>query len=402
MDKNLIINATYTTPLGKNLAKQSRSLLVKSNQGSKYLQGTYLPNDKDNLAYRYEIAVNPLSIGASSNLDDSLATGFAYKTNKLNVYNPHYTFNSRPYALLHPAALVTNRKPDGSIHAFVESSAWIPYEGAHVRGYGKFDGQTALLTWTHGFLDTVKKRKQFGKFQTSMRAKVRMLTPGDVGYRADAVVYTWVGGTAVTALADIQDPIASSLYGPLAGLDYNVLAGFIFVNRDHSMEQNYYAGSACYGFGTGVSHLFVIPDNSVSGSGNGYGTVPPIPMPLPHPEIPYNLTTTVDLLFLRTNGPNQLNTFDGDTPYPRIINVQTNKNNGPTWNFNINPSLGVDLTNPKYMFMTTVVNNSDWGFELWTYQCASILSLAANSVSFMTGENSGNPSLNLAIVQMWA
>lgn len=266
-------------------------------------------------------------------------------------------------------------------------------------------GEIGYLAWDRDKLDTVKKRKQFGKFQKSLSLLFKFKQEGA------GVSYTSIGGDNLTinetsfysrnlTLAVVQDPIATSLYGALTSLNSTTLATFTFVTRDQSVADPKYAIEASIRFlgNGGVLSTFFYD----------YRTQTQVKLPAPNPANPTDLQFRVDMLFLRNNGKDEKNTFDIDTPYPRIINVQTNRgyeaykftnSYGTFWDFEVNPSLGIDLTDGRYSFMTTVQNDSDWDLDLTKMQSVTLVARSPNKLTFRFGSQTTQPNMSLAIVE---
>lgn len=354
---------------------------------------------------------DPIPIGSSSIYNDhNVSIGYSFRPSNpvppaSDSSNPPWLDVTRPHPGMYTLTqLVTERTADQQLK---------------MRGVGFDDklnnnlfledtyGYIDYLAWEHGKLDTAKKRKQFGKYQKTLTAIYRF-EKGSNGYTLpvfvagnmrvnDDLTVTGIRNTSYS-LDDVKDLISDSTHGPLLSLNNDILATFCFSTRDASLVEDMWTVTTSV-WGSGNSgKAFPI------GATMGFMTTPP----LVSDGTPNHGLTRLDYLFIRNNGSNEINTFDPDTAYPRIINVQTKRGYEPYkwsphfgtfWDFTIDPSLGVDLTDMRYSFMTSIHNDSDWGFELNIEQSVTLIARSPHKVTFKFNGYTTNPSMSFAVVE---
>lgn len=264
-------------------------------------------------------------------------------------------------------------------------------------------GKLTYLAWddTKLWYDTAK-RKQFGKYQKTLSVVWKWGVQSDGSI---AMKELWSDFIPVTGLSPnftlnmVQDTLATSLYGALTSLNFTTLAAFIFTTRDASLSEDKFAFTGCLNFKDSSSGLFFITRDLYNTAVSS--------LPTPNPSNPHDLCCRTDILFIRNNTRSELNQFTSDVPYPRFINVQTKRgyeaykfttNYGTFWDFDLDPSLGIDLTNTRYTFAMTVQNDSSDGYELFIPQYVTLVGRSANKLTFRAGWQTTNPNMSLAII----
>lgn len=308
-----------------------------------------------------------------------------------------------PPASNYLTSMVTKRSAANTMEILPNGFEWWTNQQAPAPLFAYSKGEVGYLAWNRNSLDTAKKRKQFGKFQKSISLVYKLVQDG-AGIRYDQIA----GDTLVLddfltgnlTVDSVQDPIATAQYGALTTLDPTTLAVFTFTTRDQSLTDPKFAVEAAVGLRNGGGLLTVVfTDYSTRWQGT---------LPAANPANPTDLQFRADVLFLRNNGRNEKNTFDVDTTYPRIVNVQTNRGYeaykftnqyGTFWEFEVDPSLGIDLTDNRYSFLTSVNNDSDWGYDFYTLQMVTLVGRSPNKVTFRYGYVTTQPHMSLAIIE---
>lgn len=262
-------------------------------------------------------------------------------------------------------------------------------------------GRLNTFIWDPRSLTTAKSREQFGKYQNSFSTLFKWVAETQQG-----VSYTYPkyqSGQASITVNDLNNPVATAQYGALTNISFSTLACFAFNTRDSSIQGLEFETTA-------ILAAFNGDWSKLTPSVFKHGTVSATPA-LP-PEIPSNPTdrgVRCDSLFIRVNTPNELNTFSPDCPYPRFINVQNAKgyeaykgtaNYGTFWDFRINANLGIDMRNPRYAFVTTVQQDSSWGWELASPQQVAMHALSPTRAMFRSGWTTVDPTLSIALVDL--
>lgn len=319
------------------------------------------------------------------------------------------TAGNPPAFLPHPPAsnyltsMITKRSVNNAMEILPNGFEWATNSQAPAPFFAYPKGDIGYLAWDHTKLDTVKKRKQFGKYQKSISLIFKLVQDGA------GIKYNQISGatiifddflTANLKVNDIQDPIATAQYGALTTLDPTTLAVFTFVTRDQSLVDPKFALEGAVGLRNGNGLLSVkFTDYQTRWQGT---------LPAANPTNPTDLQFRTDILFLRNNGRNEKNTFDSDTTYPRIVNVQTNRGYdaylntnlyGTFWDFEIDPSLGIDLTDNRYSFVTSVHNDSQHEYDFFSWQMATLVGRSPNKLTFRYGYVTSMPHMSLAIIE---
>lgn len=278
------------------------------------------------------------------------------------------------------------------------------------------EGNSICLLWNPDMLTTASSRAQFGKYQKTLRRVYEYTGNTDPNnylfrpfagdsYNGNPSGDPWLGeaggGFNIPDLNYMQDPVATAQFGALTSLDPTKLACFVFPNRDETLQYWDYQASPMVNWNGGRI-----------GIGLTFDGAQPVRPALPPARVSITNRTHnhiwLDALFLRTNGRNEKNTFDASVPYPRIVNVQTARGyraygqSQCFWDFEVDPSLGIDLTDGKYLFLTTVQSTSTWGVELWSLTSVTVVGRSPHKITFRSSDNNLDPHLCLAIVQTQA
>ncbi len=270
----------------------------------------------------------------------------------------------------------------------------------------KSQGRLTYLSWCKEALDTAAKRKQFGKYQQTVRMRYKYQNVnGQIGLyylRGDLALpdpNDYTSAFRSLTLDVVNNPIATAQYGALTTLTHDQLCCFAFGTADASLTKTYFHFSPI---------VALLRDYGwVSAFAVNYTAMPSVPPA--DPSNPNDLTYQVDVLFLRPNRYNELNQFDANTPYPRIVNAQQLKGYeaykfttkyGNYWNFYLESGGAIDLMNGRYVAMVCIQNDSANGFEFWTNQSVNIVSRTSNRITFRAGIDTTAPSLSVAIIDM--
>lgn len=271
--------------------------------------------------------------------------------------------------------------------------------GLNEKGYSL--GRLNAFIWDPTSLTTAKSREQFGKYQNSFSTLFKWSSETQAGVTYSYPKY--VSGQAAITVNDLNNPVATAQYGALTSISRATLACFAFNTRDSSVQGLQFETSAgLLALNGDWSKLTptVFPF--------GYSDSTPT-LPVENPSNPTDRGVRCDSLFIRVNTPNELNTFSPDCPYPRFLNVQNvrgytafgnTSNFGTFWDFQINANLGIDMTNPRYAFATTVQQDSSWGVELFSPQQVTQHALSATRAMFRSGWVSSDPTLSIALVDL--
>lgn len=267
--------------------------------------------------------------------------------------------------------------------------------GKVARGYSK--GRLTALSWDTRTLTTAKSREQFGKFQASFSTIFKWQRTNMGGVMVTIPKYE--SGMQVITMTDINNPVATAQYGALTKINLNEVAIFAFATRDGSISD--------LSFGTSVN---IMPLNSdwdrfliEPHQGSNTPTLPPDTTSKTDKQV------RIDSLFIRTNKENEINQFSPDTPYPRILNVQSkvgieafvnSADYSCVWEFSIDPSLGIDMTNPRYTFLRTIQQNGIFGADLDTGQEQTIHTLSATKAIFRSGWVAPKSTMCIALVDL--
>lgn len=335
----------------------------------------------------FKVVTEPLPAGTPTVNDKRLSIGYAFvnsKTiggNEINSANvntvPRSTGND------YVTNLIINRAASLSI---------LPKGMDRANNYlVTSKGKLTYLAWDLTKLDTVASRRQFGKYQKTLSAEWKWELVSGVPTRK----LVWSDFTDNNndytfgfTLTKMQDSIATTLYGALTSLSFDTLAAFVFSSRDYSLRNNSFSF-------TGSIRL-----NGTNGYLHNANYFSPT-LPAAIPANPKDLTLRTDVLFLRNNGSNEKNTFANDVPYPRIVNVQTAISNElarSTWEFFINPTLGIDLSDDRYTFITCI--QSTYAYPQFTIQSQAIelVARSSNRILFRAGWSVSGVHLSVAIV----
>lgn len=338
----------------------------------------------------------PAGINSAYNKDLSLGYGFTKAS---------YTYPAPPTGLpVLPAetgkSLVSSmitRNANGQSMEVLGHGETVPINGTSLHYVENSAGDLTYLAWNAPGLDTAKKRAQFGKYQQTLRLTYKFQNvSGSWKPVVDWTDFQNLSANENFNLAMINNPIATSQYGALTRLSFSDLAAFVFNARDVSIQGPQYELTGCVKLGTTTGMATLFQNNFQP------------PTPVPDNPAPMNGRGRMDVLFLRLNGPSQKNTFEPDTPYPRIVNVQNVRgyeafkftpDYGTFWEVSIDPSLGIDLTDGKYQVVTTVQNDSSFANEWWVPQYVYMIAKSPTKMIFRAGWYSADPTLSVAIIE---
>lgn len=350
------------------------------------------------------VVTGPFPAGVSDKRSNTLSFGYAFVKQV-----PVFPADQDPANYMHtnygPATnyitnLIINRNNPESLLVQPKGSEIKSLNNAQgPETFGTSVGTLTYLAWDRTLLTSASKRRQFGKYQKTLSVISKWnVTDGVRTYRPILTDLNTIAGQPNLTLDLVQDPIATAQYGALTSLSFSTLAAFVFSSRDISIADNQYDSTGCVSFGgQRTASATVIAGDFVSGA-----TLPP-----EQPSNPQDHQFRTDFLFIRNNGQSEINTFTDDVPYPRFINVQTVRgyeafkftpNYGTFWDFYLDPGLGINLMDSRYSFITTVQNDSDWGYEFYVKQQVDLVGRSPNHLKFRSGFPTTQPSMSLAII----
>lgn len=350
----------------------------------------------------YQNVDNALPSGSSTLFDSRLSIGYAFVKNTA-VGPASSTAGNPPTPVFGPGSDYLSTLITARTYGMKILGKGMELKSAS-NAVANSKGKATYLAWDSSKLDTAAKRRQFGKYQKTLSGVWKWgVYNGEIGVKEIWSDFTPVTSTSITELnfnlSLVQDPIATSLYGALTSLSFSTLALFVFSTRDMSISGDRFSFTSCVNFRNTTEGFLTYTRDLYS---DAITSLPPAV-----PSNPLDLSFRVDLLFIRNNTRSELNTFENDVPYPRFINVQTKRgyeaynftaNYATFWDFDLDPALGIDLTNPRYSFITTVQNDSDWGYDFYVPQFVTLVGRSANKVTFRAGWETTNPNLSLAII----
>lgn len=262
-------------------------------------------------------------------------------------------------------------------------------------GYTK--GRITTLTWDTRTLGTAKYREQFGKYQASFSTIFKWVRESVNGTMVTYPKYQ--SGKEMITIGDINNPISTALYGALTRINFNDVAIFAFNTRDASLTSTDFESSPR------IVPLSDSMDRFLISCGTR-GQLPTLP---PDTSFATDKQVRIDSLWLRTTGPNAVNQFSNDTPYPRFLNVQSKvgveafistTNYDVFWDFTIDPSLGIDMTDPRYTFLCTTQQDGVFGFEIGTGQEQYLYTLSPHRAIFRSGWAPPKATMCIALIDL--